>query len=241
MKHDEKLESFLYRVIEEVSKENAPIVFCGALALKDLLYLNNPDFNIDRKTTDIDANWCEIYDQTKIINIFDNAVKKINDSYRVELFRTPADRRSMGLSICDDKNIEITKIDINIKENPFYVVCNINDTNIKYSSFEKIMADKLYSITNEHVYRRIKDLLDIYMIISNNDVNFEKIKEILEYDNRILGDCSTLLNNRSIIESGYNSLIGITNKPKFSLVWNQIISYLEKNNIIDNYNDNYIN
>lgn len=54
--YDKNIENILYAIIENVSREDSPIVFCGGLALKDLLFLNNPQMEIDRKTIDIDAN-----------------------------------------------------------------------------------------------------------------------------------------------------------------------------------------
>ena len=90
----------------------------------------------------------------------------------------------MGFKIIDDNNVVISKLDIDIKDNPFYVVCTINNIDIKYSNFYKMMADKLSSISGEHVLRRVKDLLDIYMIISNNEIKFCNIQKVLDYDNR---------------------------------------------------------
>ena len=37
-RENHNLEYFLYQVIEELSKEDAPIIFKGGLALKDLLF-----------------------------------------------------------------------------------------------------------------------------------------------------------------------------------------------------------
>lgn len=52
-RENQNLEYFLYQVIEELSKEDAPIIFKGGLALKDLLFLVNENINVDRKTIDI--------------------------------------------------------------------------------------------------------------------------------------------------------------------------------------------
>ena len=38
-----ELEKILYNIIEELSKEDPTIIFKGGLALKDLLYINNPN------------------------------------------------------------------------------------------------------------------------------------------------------------------------------------------------------
>ena len=181
MTHTKDIEKVLYRIIEELSKENAPIIFKGALALKDLLYRNNPDLTIVRKTTNIDANWIDEYDKDRIITIIDRAVKLVNPDYKVELYREPANKKSMGLKVLDKDGTTFTKIDIDIMDNPFYIECSINDVNIKYSDFNKMMSDKLFSISGEFVFRRAKDLLDIYLILQKKNIykkNIENNKNI---------------------------------------------------------------
>lgn len=231
--YDKNIEHILYAIIENVSKEDSPIVFCGGLALKDLLYINNPKMNIDRKTIDIDANWGAEYDADKIIGIFDKAVKAVNSGYHVELYREPSEHKSMGLEIYDENKDFLAKVDINIKENPFYVTCTINDVDIKYSSLDKIMADKLFCITNNHIYRRIKDLLDVYMILEDNDINMNNINKILSYDGNYIGDCKALLGDKELLKNGYNSLKGIINKPSFEEVYDKVVNFLMKEDIID--------
>ena len=95
------------------------------------------------------------------------------------MYREPAENKSMGLKILDDKGVIFTKIDMDIKDNPFYIECIINDVNVKYSNFDKMLCDKLYSLSHDHVFRRVKDLLDVYLINLENDiskVNVENMK-----------------------------------------------------------------
>ena len=233
MTHTRDIEKVLYRIVEELSKEKAPIIFKGALALKDLLYMNNPDLLIDRKTTDIDANWIEEYNKDKIISIIDRAVKIVNPDYKVELYREPASHKSLGLKILDKDNSVFAKMDIDIMDNPFYIECTINDINIKYSDFNKMMSDKLFSISNDFVFRRAKDLLDIYLIIKDNKINKEDIEKVLNYENRKLGDFSAMLNGKKELEHAYNTLEGIKNKPDFNIVWNSILDYLTNEKFLD--------
>ncbi len=232
MSNSYDLENFLYAIIDEISKTDAPIIFKGGLALKDLLYQKNPNLNIMRKTIDIDANWIGNVDYDEITIVFEQAVKKIEPTYHIEITRLPESGKSLGYKIMDAHNNVISKIDLDIKDNPFYVICSIRHTNIKYSSLEKIMSDKLHAISLSHVFRRPKDLFDIYMILQENDINFIKVKEILNYDNRELGDFSTMLNNKDLLKESYNKLYGIENKPDFDEVWNVILDYLLENNLI---------
>lgn len=228
------LEDFLYKIIEEVSKENAPIVFKGGLALKDILSHSNPNNVIDRKTIDIDANWTGKVNYDEITKVFQKAVQKVDKNCRIELNRLPSTNKSMGYKILDNENRIVSKIDIDIKDNPFYVIFTVEDINIKYSSLEKIMADKLNALSGEHVFRRSKDLLDIYLILKNNEVKFEKIKEILNYDNRELKDFSYMIKNAELMRDSYEKLNGIVNKPSFEEVWKTVIDYLKQNELIKN-------
>lgn len=226
------LENILYRIVEEVSKENAPIVFKGGLAINDIISHENSSNNVERKTVDIDANWTGNVDHNQITKTFEKAIKRVNPNYEIELYRLPEERKSMGYKILDN-NIVITKIDLDIKNNPFYVTYRINDIDIKYSSKEKIMADKLSALSNEHPFRRAKDLLDIFLILEIENIDFSKIEEILKYDNRKLGDFSTMIGNIQQMKDSYESLNGITNKPEFSEVWNKVKNYLINNKLIE--------
>ena len=223
---NDSLEIILYNIIEELSKADAPIVFKEALALKNLLYMNNTNIELNRRTTDIDANWCDEYNEDKIIEIVDKAVKKVNDSYSIELYRLPGKNVSMGINILDENKIILSKIDMDIKNNPFYIICKINDTNIKYSNINKMMCDKLLSISGSHVFRRIKDLFDIYLIISNYEIKKDDIDNILKYESKKLGDFSILLSDKELIKNGYDKLKNIDNKPDFEIIWNTLIKFL---------------
>ena len=231
---NDNLEIILYSIVEELSKENAPIIFKGALALKDLLYINNPNLKINRKTSDIDANWIEEYDEEKIIKLLDGAIKKVNSDYSIELYRKPKENVSMGINILDENKHIVSKIDMDIKNNPFYVVCTINDVEIKYSNLNKMMCDKLLSLSGGYVFRRAKDLLDVYLIINDNIVRKDDIDKVLEYEKKNLGDFSTLFENKEIARHSYNKLKNIDNKPEFDIVWNKIIDYLKEEKFIDN-------
>lgn len=228
----EDLERILYKIIEELSKENAPIVFKGGLALKDLLTQSNKKNNIERKTVDIDANWTGIVNYDEMTQLFQKAIKRVDPTFKIAVSRFPKERQSMGYKILDENDNVITKIDLDIKDNPFYVICTVNNIDIKYSSFEKMMADKLRALSGEHVFRRTKDLLDIYLILQEVDIDFQKISEILKFEEKKLENFSTLLKNRKLLEESYDKLSGIVNKPPFDEVWKKDIEFLKMNNLV---------
>lgn len=232
MNHNNDIEKFLYELIFELSKEKAPIVFKGGLALKNLLQLSNKEINVDRRTIDIDGNWIENYDKESITNIIDKALKKIEPSYYLECTREALENQSLGYKVCDANGDVVTKIDLDIKDNPFFITININDIIIKYSSLDKIMADKISVLSGEHLFRRVKDILDIYLIINNSVVNKDRVDEVLEFDNRILGNFELFLTKEKELKHAYDLLIGIENKPDFDLVYANVKEYLKKEKYI---------
>jgi len=56
-----------------------------------------------------------------------------------------------------------------------------------------MMCDKLRSLLSEFVFRRMKDLLGVYLIISDNNIIKEDIEKVLKYENKKIGDFSILL------------------------------------------------
>ena len=94
------------------------------------------------------------------------------------------------------------------------------------------MSDKLLSISGSHVFRRIKDLFDIYLIVLNYQIKREDIDEILKYESKKLGDFSDLFSNKELIKNGYDKLKNIDNKPDFEIIWNILIEFLVKEKFI---------
>lgn len=95
------------------------------------------------------------------------------------------------------------------------------------------MADKLMALSGTHIFRRTKDLLDVYLIINNHNVDLNKMFDVLNYENKLLGDFSTMLDNKNLLKDSYDKLERIKEKPEFNEVWNSIIQYLEDNKLID--------
>ena len=140
----------------------------------------------------------------------------------------------MGYRILDKENEVITEIDLDMKQNPFYIIAEVNNINVKYSSIEKIFADKISALSGSRVFRRSKDLLDVYLILKNQHINIDKVKEILDFDKRELGDFSTMIQNKEDMKHAYDSLKEITNKPTFEEVWKEVTEFLIANHLIEN-------
>ena len=88
------------------------------------------------------------------------------------------------------------------------------------------------------LYSIIEELSKDNSPILNNEVEYRDIKEVLDYEQKDLGDFKIMLDNKDMLKDAYDKLKGINNKPNFDDVWNTIINYLEKEKLINSKNNN---
>ena len=160
-----ELMEFLYRVMEELAKADVPIVFKGAMVLKLVIQRNNPS-TVERKTKDIDGDWVgDSPTMEQIEKALRQAVKQVDNSLDIQVVREYGEKRSAGFKIVDENQKKVARIDLSVRKNAYAVpyVSYINEVTITGASLTKMLSDKLHAISDEHIYRRIKDLLDIYV------------------------------------------------------------------------------
>lgn len=92
------------------------------------------------------------------------------------------------------------------------------------------MSDKIYAISGNNVCRRVKDILDIYVMSFVAKADPDELHRIWAETGRELGNFETY--NKQIAEIGkaYDKMKGIKNKPDFFEVYsrvNDIICKLE--------------
>ena len=93
---------------------------------------------------------------------------------------------------------------------------------------DKIYADKIYVLSSNLIFRRTKDLIDLYILKSIADINVEKINRIYKEKNRPLQDFSTLFYRKDEIEHAYSLLRRVTNKPPFNDVYECCLEIAKK-------------
>ena len=92
-----ELMEFLYRVMEELSNADIPIVFKGAMVLNLALRENNPS-KVERMTRDIDGDWVgELPTMEKMEIALRSAVKKVDSSLDVRANRIFGERSLQAL------------------------------------------------------------------------------------------------------------------------------------------------
>ena len=151
---------------KEMSKRNLPVVFKGATVLRIMLENNNP-CEITRWTNDIDIDWVGTpLSMKEFESLLNKVIEAVNGSLYVKAVRDYEERRAAGFDIINGYREEVVaKIDLSVKKNNFYAVYRTYDGISFYgASIYKMIADKCCGISNKTVYRRTKDLIDLYLL-----------------------------------------------------------------------------
>ena len=109
----------MVRLIEELAKLDAPIVFKDAMVLKTAL--SGYPLNTERTTRDIDGDWVGNPPSMEYLNnIINTALSRIGPTYTSTPYREYGQGKSAGFTIHDNGE-EIFTIDLSIKQNPYSI------------------------------------------------------------------------------------------------------------------------
>jgi len=102
----------------------------------------------------------------------------------------------------------------------------INGVSIEGASLTKMLSDKLYAISGEGIFRRTKDLLDIYIMSYISEYRAKDVIEIWNHTERIPGDFSVFKNEKGRIRDAYIKMKGIENKPDFDEMYERVSCFI---------------
>lgn len=158
----------MVRFIEELSELNAPIVFKGAIVLKTAL--KDSQIATQRGTRDVDGDWVMSEPTMEVLlNTVSTALSKVGDEYSVVVTREYGANKSAGFSVQNIETLEqLFTFDLSVKKNPFYSTyySTVNGIAFRGATPAKMVADKLHGISTRTVFRRCKDIVDLYLLSS---------------------------------------------------------------------------
>ena len=227
-----ELVDFLYRVMEELSRAGIPIVFKGAMILNLVIRENNPS-KVERMTRDIDGDWVgEFPTMEEMGKALRNAVQRVDSSLDIQISRTFAERKSAGFKIVNELGEKIASIDLSVRQNQFYsnYISYVNGVSITGASLSKMLSDKIYAISGKNVCRRMKDVLDIYVMSFITKISTDELYWIWMENGRELGNFEAYKTQMTELNEAYDKMKGIRNKPDFIEVYqrvNEIVRELE--------------
>lgn len=230
----------MYTMMGTLARLGCPVVFKGAMVLNNII--TGLDINTNRMTKDIDADWVDstVTNET-LLNALATALSTIgNPNLYITQTREFASGRSAGFSIKDRiTGIEIFTMDISVKYNNYYTTYYLPN-GIQYTGQrpDKIYADKLYVLSTRKVYRRVKDMYDMYLLSHLTGYTLSGIRDILANTGKTLEDFEHFLTDKiqpKGLEYAYNSMTHITNKPDFKdiheIVKDFIVPFISGTNI----------
>ncbi len=224
-----ELMEFLYRVMEEMADAGVPIVFKGAMVLNLAIRDNNPS-KVERATRDIDGDWTGKYPtMEEMERALRNAVKKVDSSMDVQAGRIFGEKRSAGFKIINENGEKVAGVDLSVRQNRFCrpYVSYVNGVSINGASVLKMLSDKIYAISGEQVCRRMKDILDIYVLSFITEIDAGGLYRIWEETGRKPGNFETFRTKSAELNEAYDKMKGIKNKPAFIDVYTRVSDVVE--------------
>jgi hypothetical protein len=225
-------EQLMYQVMQAIYKSKIPISFKGSLVLKACLIEAGYSEEM-RHTVDIDANWNSDTTPTteQIINSLQQAITKEGLSLHVCLYREFGKGRSAGLELSDENSGETLftmDIDVNrpVSSTKIYEIAGIYFLG---AAPTQILADKLSVVSSDRVFRRIKDVIDLYYL--SRVFLFEKLNVLssLKISGRTLGNFNAFLYKSEELKHSYDKFrfAGNVPKPSFDVVYKTVKLYIK--------------
>ena len=189
-----------------------------------------------RHTVDIDAN-CNSNDSPSTEQIAESLQKAIDRSgikLNVNVYRKYGEGRSAGFELIDPESEEILftmDIDVN-RPQVMTRIYQISGIHFRGVAPSQMIADKVSVVSSDKVFRRIKDVVDLYYISRVFEFDRENILKILEQSGRVLGDFDGFINKTDELKHSYEKFrfVGGVNKPPFDKVYGAVKAFLFESN-----------
>lgn len=226
------IEQEMYKVMSAVCDSGIPIDFKGAMVLHAYLYENGYSGEGIRPTKDIDANW--ISDTPPTMEQITSSLQKAIDDKDIDLvikpFRSYGEGRSAGFDFMDKdtSNVVFTMdMDVNRPESGLRLY-EVGEFKFYGVVVEQMLADKISVVSSDKVFRRIKDVIDLYYLSKCCEIKTKDIKSVLERTNRKMSDFNAFLNRKEELEHSYSKFRfdGDMEKPNFEKVYDAVNKYI---------------
>lgn len=199
-------EKLMYQVMKAIYENGIPISFKGSMVLKACL-LEAGYLNETRHTLDIDANWNTdtLPSAEQMTDSLQKALQKSGIELNVSLYRMYGEGRSAGFELTNPSTGEVfftMDIDVNrpIPPTKIYEVEKIQFCGV---TPVQMIADKLSVISTKKVFRRIKDVVDLYYLSKVFPLDKEAVMEILNISQKTLGDFADFLHSTELLKHSY--------------------------------------
>lgn len=223
----------MYQVMGAVYDSGVPISFKGAMVLKAfLLEAGYPEEM--RHTTDIDGNWNSetVPSGEEMAEAIQKAFEKKGISFTARMYRMYGERRSAGFELADSATGEtIFTMDLDVNRAALHTrLYEAGGFLFRGSSPAQIVADKLMSVSTDRVFRRIKDVADLYYLSQVFDFNRDQVLHLLENSGRTLDTFHGFLYRTEELRHAYEKFrfSGTAGKAFFDEVYGRVREYIKE-------------
>ncbi|MDR1703758.1 MAG: nucleotidyl transferase AbiEii/AbiGii toxin family protein [Clostridiales bacterium] len=220
-----ELEKQMYDVIGAISNGNIPVIFKGAMVTK-LILQENHFCEFIRETRDIDASWVGNTPPMEQITVMLNQALSLLDLYAVAT-REHGEKMSACYDILGATNNELyMTIDIDMRQSTDIRTYQYGSVTFRGVTPNSVISDKISAVSSDKVFRRAKDLLDLYALAHCVTVKTTDIRIIWERESRVIGTFDAFLHRKSDLKHSYEKLRRVDMKPKFDAVYNYLLLFL---------------
>ena len=225
-------EKLMYDVMKAIYDSQIPISFKGSMVLRACL-LEAGYTEETRHTVDIDANWhSDIAPSAEqMIESLQKAIMDHDINLNVGLYRMYGKGRSAGFELSDTSSGDVIftmDIDVGrpVSKTKIYEINGVSFCGVMPS---QMIADKISVISTNKVFRRIKDVVDLYYISNVFAFDRAEILEILECNSRMLGSFDDFLYGQDDLRHSYEKFrfSGNVHKPSFDEIYASVKTFIK--------------
>lgn len=217
-------EKLMYQVMKAVYDSGIPVSFKGSMVLKACLLEADYDEET-RHTVDIDANWVSDTPPSaqQMIESLQDALRSSGIDLEVSLYRMYGEGRSAGFELKDAASGETLftmDMDVNrpVPTTQIYEVAGLRFCGV---SPIQMIADKVAAVSSDKVFRRIKDVVDLYYLSKVFPFDRSAVLQTLKNSERKLEGFYGFLHRQEDLRHSYDKFrfAGNVAKPPFDEVY----------------------
>ena len=224
-------ENLMYRIMTAIYKSSVPIDYKGSMVLR--AFLTKKDFDYMRHTRDMDANWLSDKAPTseQMTSSIQRAMDRAGIDVSVKMYREYGEGKSAGFEFYtpgSDTAAAYMDIDVN---RPTYASCvyEMGSFVFRGAVVEQMLADKICAVSGDKIFRRAKDVLDLYYLSKVCELDYSKVWEALSAMKKSPESFGGFLDRKEDLRHAYDKfrVDDDVEKPDFDTVYNAVLEYIE--------------
>ena len=224
-------EKLMYGVMKAIYDSGIPINFKGSMVLKACL-MEAGYSEETRHTVDIDANWYSDVPPTaeQMVESLQKAISESEIDLKVSIYRMYGEGRSAGFELADSNSGEVIftmDVDVNrpVPPTKIYEIAGVRFCGVAPI---QMISDKVAAISTDKVFRRIKDVVDLYYISHIIPFDRASVLETLKNSCKKLESFNGFLNRPEELQHSYDKFrfAGNVSKPPFEEVYRTVKVYI---------------